>query len=79
MRMHTRRVADTLIQEYVREFLTQRGEESISWLVQSIRDKGYSFPTNHSQAMDEFERLGFKLRSDRNEYGSLLRTYVRGV
>jgi hypothetical protein len=77
MRFKTKKVDDTTLTAWIKSFLGYRNAESISHLVDCIRqDAGYSFPTNHSRAMDEFERLGFCLKHDRNEYGSLLRTYV---
>lgn len=76
MRFRTKKVSDDVLRKFIKHRLGT-AEVSISHLVDCIRqDAGYSFPTRHSPAMDEFERLGFKLRSDRNKYGSLLRTYV---
>jgi hypothetical protein len=76
--MKTRRVSDDVMRSWINAWFQRRRcqEESISYLVQLIRDEGMSFPTRHSFAMDEFERLGYRLRSDTNKYGSLLRTYV---
>jgi hypothetical protein len=79
MKVRTQPRSDEFIKSWVADYAKRRRtrRESISYLVSEIRHSGgASFPTNHSQAMDEFERLGFALEHDRNEYGSLLRTYV---
>lgn len=76
MRFKTKHAPDTTVAEFIRNHLGKSREESISFLVQEIRMHGMRFPTNHSAAMDEFKRLGFQLRHERNKYGALLRTYV---
>lgn len=77
-RINTKRVSDETLKAYIDNRLsrTQDRRESISYLVQSIRDQGMSFPTRHTFSMDEFERLGYKMVSDRNQWGAMLRTYV---
>lgn len=79
MRLKTTRVSDANLREFITEWLNRSTlkRESVSHMVAMIRDVGMKFPTRHLFAMDEFERLGFKLESDTNEYGSLLRTYVK--
>lgn len=76
----TKQATDEVMRQWIDAYFLKRTatEESISYLVDMIRHSGgYRFPTNHTAAMNEFERLGFKLRSDRNEYGTMLRTYVQ--
>lgn len=79
MRYPTTKRSDHDVREFIDAWFAKRKtmQESISYLVSVIRDEGISFPTRHSAAMDEFERLGYTLISDRNKYGSLVRTYVQ--
>lgn len=79
MRIRTRRASDEAIRAFIADYAVKRKakRESISFLVQEIRYGGITFLTNHSAAMDEFERLGYRLEKERNKWGALLRTYVR--
>jgi len=71
--------SDEFLRNWVEDYFAKRPKtriESISYLVDQMLWDGVRFPTRHSDAMDAFEKLGFKLHSDRNQYGALLRTYV---
>lgn len=52
-------------------------EQSISYLISWVRDAHLRVSTRLCDAEDTFTRLGFKLRRERNTYGSILRTYVQ--
>jgi len=77
MRIHTSHRPDAVVIETAHKYLNF-GPQSVSYLVDCIRADGVWFPTNHNDAADEFERLGFKLRRVYNAHGSVLRTYVEG-
>lgn len=76
---NVRSVSDDELRSFIDEHLgkTRLKEESVSFLVQTVRDAGLHVPTRHGEAEDAFERLGYGLRRDRNEYGSIMRTYVQ--
>jgi hypothetical protein len=80
-RLKTTLRGDAAIREWIDGYFLRRRarEESISYLVQCIREDGIRFPTRHSDAMDAFEKLGYRLRSETNEHGALLRTYVEAI
>ena len=69
----------SMLHDYIAGYLNKRENkrESITHFVSEIRwYTKFPFPTRQYDAEKMFEGLGFKLERDRNERGSILRTYV---
>lgn len=79
-RRHMRELPRNELQALIGAMLAKLGgpdhKMSLSYLIASIRDQDIAFPTRSAWAEDKFKELGFRLERDRNEWGSILRTYV---